>query len=105
MKNKDENEDNDQDENKDKDKEENEDDSKDEKSLPPDSTVPRRPDADRRVRQADRIARVLRVLELIQSRGRWTRKAIAEELEVSIRTVYRDLDVLRFLGVPYYAAL
>ena len=72
------------------------------KSLPPDSTVPRRPDADRRIRQADRIARVLRVLELIQSRGRWTRKAIAEELEVSIRTVYRDLDVLRFLGVPYY---
>ncbi|MBS0205534.1 MAG: helix-turn-helix domain-containing protein [Planctomycetes bacterium] len=43
------------------------------------------------------MARVLRVLELIQSRGRWTTKAIAEEIECSERTVYRDLDVLRFL--------
>lgn len=61
-----------------------------------------RPDRDRRVRQADRLARILRVLELIQSRGRWTTKAIAEELECSERTVYRDLDVLKFAGIPYY---
>ena len=60
------------------------------------------PDRDRRVRQADRLARILRVLELIQSRGRWTTKAIAEEIECSERTVYRDLDVLRFAGIPYY---
>lgn len=61
-----------------------------------------RPDRDRRVRQADRLARILRVLELVQSRGRWTTKAIAEEIECSERTVYRDLDVLRFAGIPYY---
>ena len=61
-----------------------------------------RPDRDRRVRQADRLARVLRVLELIQSRGRWTTKAIADEIECSERTVYRDLDVLKFAGIPYY---
>ncbi len=70
-------------------------------------TVPKqlkksRPDRDRRVRQADRLARVLRVLELIQSRGRWTTKAIADEIECSERTIYRDLDVLRFAGIPYY---
>ena len=59
-----------------------------------------RPDRDRRVRQADRLARVLRVLELIQSRGRWTTKAIADEIECSERTVYRDLDVLKFAGIP-----
>ena len=59
-------------------------------------------DRDRRVRQADRLARILRVLELVQSRGRWTTKAIAEEIECSERTVYRDLDVLRFAGIPYY---
>jgi predicted DNA-binding transcriptional regulator YafY len=59
-------------------------------------------DADRRLRQADRLARVLRVLQLIQSRGRWTRQAIAEELECSKRTVERYLDVLEFAGVPYY---
>ncbi len=61
-----------------------------------------RPDRDRRVRQADRLARILRVLELIQSRGRWTTRAIADEIECSERTVYRDLDVLRFAGIPYY---
>lgn len=64
-----------------------------------------RPDRDRRVRQNARIARVLGVLNLIQSRGRWTAKAIGEELECSERTVYRDLEVLEFAGVPYYRDL
>ena len=68
----------------------------------PPATKKDRPDRDRRVRQADRLARVLRVLELVQSRGRWTTKAIAEEIECSERTVYRDLDVLRFAGIPYF---
>ena len=61
-----------------------------------------RPDRDRRVRQAERMARVLRVLELVQSRGRWNKKAIAEELGCSERTVYRDLEVLEYAGIPYY---
>ncbi len=64
-----------------------------------------RPDRDRRVRQNARIARVLGVLNLIQSRGRWTAKAIGEELECSERTVYRDLEVLEFAGVPYFRDL
>lgn len=64
-----------------------------------------RPDRERRVRQNDRIARVLRVLNLVQGRGRWTSKAIAEELECSERTIYRDLEVLEFAGVPYYKDL
>ncbi|MCA9234562.1 MAG: helix-turn-helix domain-containing protein, partial [Planctomycetales bacterium] len=59
-----------------------------------------RSDRDRRVRQHDRIARVLNVLNLIQSRGRWNAQALAEELECSQRTVYRDLQVLEFAGVP-----
>lgn len=74
------------------------------KSLPPGRTtpIPARPDRDRRVRQNDRIARVLGVLSLIQSRGRWNARAIADELGVSERTVYRDLEVLEFAGVPWY---
>lgn len=68
----------------------------------PKQTKKDHPDRDRRVRQADRLARVLRVLALIQSRGRWTTKAIADEIECSERTVYRDLDVLRFAGIPYH---
>jgi len=61
----------------------------------------KKPDAERRLRQADRLARVLRVLQLLQSRGRWNLKAIASELEVSTRTVRRYLDVLELAGVPW----
>ena len=62
----------------------------------------RRSDRDRRVRQHERMARLLKVLELVQSRGRWNAKAIAEEIGRSERTVYRDLEVLEFAGVPWY---
>lgn len=72
------------------------------KSTVTEKSIPMRPDRDRRVRQHERMARVLKVLELIQSRGRWNAKAIADELDCSERTVYRDLDVLEFAGVPYY---
>jgi predicted DNA-binding transcriptional regulator YafY len=61
-----------------------------------------RPDRDRRARQADRLARILTVLRLIQSRGQWNAKAIAQELEVTERTVYRDLQALEFAGVPWH---
>ena len=63
---------------------------------------PRRDDSERRLRQAGRFARVLRVLELIQGRGRYSAKDIAAELECSERTVFRDLAVLQMAGVPYY---
>jgi len=59
-------------------------------------------DSDRRVRQADRLARILRVLGLIQSRGHWNAQAIAAELEVTERTVYRDLQALNYAGVPWF---
>ena len=71
------------------------------KQNPPDSSTPRRPDRDRRVRQNLRIAQALNVLYLIQSRGRWNAKSIAGELECSERTVYRMLEVLEFAGVPW----
>ncbi len=73
-------------------------------SLPPGRTTPvaGRADRDRRVRQHARMARVLKILNLIQSRGRWNVKALAEELECSARTIYRDLEVLEFAGVPWF---
>ncbi len=61
----------------------------------------RRPDRDRRVRQNARIARVLRVLNLIRSGG-WNATGLAQELECSERTVYRDLEVLQFAGIPWF---
>ncbi len=61
----------------------------------------KRSDSDRRLRQAARFARVLRVLELIQSRGRYDINGLARELECSERTIFRDLNVLELAGVPW----
>jgi len=68
----------------------------------PDEGRPRRPDSERRLRQASRLARILRVLEMIQGRTRYGPKEIAAEVEVSERTIFRDLNVLELAGVPWY---
>ena len=68
----------------------------------PEGEHPRRPDADRRLRQAGRFARTLRVLEMIQGRSGYGVKEIAAELECSERTIFRDLNVLELAGVPWF---
>lgn len=65
-------------------------------------TIPAIGDRDRRVRQADRIARVLRVFSLIQSGKNYDAQSIATELGCSKRTVARDLETLTFAEVPWY---
>ena len=59
-------------------------------------------DADRRLNQADRLGKILRILQLIQSRGRWNVAEIAREIEVVERTIYRYFNILELAGVPYY---
>ncbi|MBN2388278.1 MAG: WYL domain-containing protein [Anaerolineales bacterium] len=49
-----------------------------------------------------RADRLLSLLMLLQARGRMTAEDLAAELEVSVRTIYRDLTALSASGVPVY---
>ena len=49
-----------------------------------------------------RADRLLSMMMLLQARGRLTAAELAEELEVSVRTIYRDLTALSASGVPVY---
>ncbi|WP_199239487.1 YafY family protein [Streptomyces sp. ICBB 8177] len=48
-------------------------------------------------------ARLLRLLSLLQARREWSGAQLAERLEVTTRTVRRDVDRLRGLGYPVHA--
>jgi predicted DNA-binding transcriptional regulator YafY len=49
-----------------------------------------------------RADRLLSMLLLLQSHERMTAELLADKLDVSKRTVYRDIDALCYSGIPIY---
>ena len=47
--------------------------------------------------------RLFKIVYYLLERGKSTAPELAERFEVSIRTIYRDLDAISAAGIPIYA--
>lgn len=51
-----------------------------------------------------RVDRLFQIVYILLDKKRITAKELADKLEVSTRTVYRDIDALAMAGIPVYAS-
>jgi predicted DNA-binding transcriptional regulator YafY len=49
-----------------------------------------------------RLHRVLKIITMLQTRRHYGPGELAQELDVSKRTIYRDLNMLELAGIPFY---
>lgn len=49
-------------------------------------------------------SRLFRIVYYLLERGKCTAPELAERFEVSVRTIYRDIDIISSMGIPIYAA-
>jgi proteasome accessory factor B len=49
-----------------------------------------------------RLHRVLKIITLLQTRHRYSPDDLAAELEVSKRTIFRDMNMLELAGIPFF---
>ena len=47
--------------------------------------------------------RLFRILYYILEKGKVTARELADKFEVSVRTIYRDIDSISSAGIPIYA--
>ncbi|MFQ6837696.1 MAG: helix-turn-helix transcriptional regulator [Thomasclavelia spiroformis] len=48
-------------------------------------------------------SRLFKIIYYLIDRGKTTAPELAEKFEVSVRTIYRDIDIISSVGVPIYA--
>jgi predicted DNA-binding transcriptional regulator YafY len=61
----------------------------------------KRTDGERRTKQFEKFRRMLKLLELLTGRGRWTPQSLARELGCSQREVYRHIEAFGLAGIYF----
>ena len=51
-----------------------------------------------------RVHRLFEIMYILLNKNHVSAKDLAKRFEVSVRTIYRDIDILSYAGIPVYTA-